>query len=149
MNKHKNKHLQGFAVQRHAVLRAPTYGSSDSLSSSNEDIKATTVVSVEIYSVFQRSRRKSSAGKTALVFQNYHDCICPCFWNKILRAEGFSSDMDCWHVLIYEWCMIGPLLQRQMQIYHNLPYMNVGILYIKQWEKESRWTRGARMFLWL
>lgn len=79
MNKHKNKHLKGFAVQRHAVLRAPTNGRSDSLSSSNEDIKATAVVSAEIYSVFQRSRRKSSAGKTALVFQNYHDCIVDMF----------------------------------------------------------------------
>lgn len=48
-------------------------------------------------------------------------------------------------LLAYELCMIGPLLQRQMQFYHHLPYMNVGIPYIKKWQKEPRWTKGARM----
>lgn len=88
----QNKHLKGFAVQRHGVLHAPTNCSSDSLSSSTVAVKTTTVVSPEIYSVIQRSIWKTSARKTAWVFQNYHNCYLIAI--TFLQKVNFSSDMD-------------------------------------------------------
>lgn len=91
-SKIQNKHLKRFAVQRHGVLNAPTNGSPDSLSDSTVAVKATTVVSAEIYSVIQRSRQNLPK-KDCIGFPEL--CIYSCFWKKFYEQKvNFSSDVD-------------------------------------------------------